>query len=46
MVALARKAGFKTAQAVPSATLAQRYFANRPDGLKPPKSEEFLLATT
>ena len=46
MVALANKAGFKTAQHIPSATLAQRYFANRPDGLKPPKSEEFLLATT
>lgn len=46
MVALARKAGFKTAQAVPSTALAQRYFANRHDGLKPPKSEEFLLAAT
>ncbi len=46
MVALATKAGFKTVQAMPSATLAQRYFANRPDGLKPPKSEEFLIATT
>jgi methyltransferase (TIGR00027 family) len=46
IVALAREAGFKKAQTVSAAMLAQRYFAGRKDGLKPSKSEELLLATT
>ena len=46
MLALARAAGFKNAQHVPSATLAQRYFAARTDGLRPSSGEDFLIATT
>ncbi len=47
MLTLAREAGFREAQHVSAATLAQRYFAGRTDGLRPPlNSEEFLIATT
>ncbi len=47
MLALAREAGFRDAQHVSAAELAQRYFANRTDGLRPPlNSEELLVATT
>jgi methyltransferase (TIGR00027 family) len=47
MLALARDAGFKTVQHVTAAMLAQRYFAGRTDGLRPPRnSEELLVATT
>jgi methyltransferase (TIGR00027 family) len=47
MLALAREAGFREVQHVPAATLAQRYFAGRTDGLRPPDhSEELLVATT
>jgi O-methyltransferase involved in polyketide biosynthesis len=47
MLALAREAGFKEAQHVSTATLAQRYFADRTDGLRPPNNaEEILVATT
>lgn len=47
MLALARDAGFRGAQHVSAATLAQRYFAGRPDGLRPPNNtEELLVATT
>jgi methyltransferase (TIGR00027 family) len=47
MLALARHAGFKEVQHVSAATLTQRYFAGRTDGLRPPKnSEELLVATT
>jgi hypothetical protein len=47
MLALAREAGFRGVQHVPAATLAQRYFAGRTDGLRPPDhSEELLVATT
>jgi hypothetical protein len=47
MLALARAAGFREVQHVPAATLAQRYFAGRTDGLRPPDhSEELLVATT
>ena len=45
MVTLARDAGFKEARHVPAATLAQRYFAGRTDGLRPSSSEELLVAT-
>lgn len=43
---LARGAGFKDAQHVSAATLAQRYFAGRTDDLRPSKGEELLVATT
>lgn len=47
MLALARDAGFKDARHVSAASLAQRYFAGRADGLRPPNhSEELLVATT
>jgi methyltransferase (TIGR00027 family) len=46
-LALAREAGFRDARHVSAAMLAQRYFAGRTDGLRPPnKSEELLVATT
>lgn len=47
MLALARNAGFQEVQHVSAATLAQRYFAGRTDGLRPlNNSEELLVATT
>ena len=47
MLALARAAGFRDAQHVSAAALAERYFAGRTDGLRPPNnSEELLIATT
>jgi len=47
MLALARDAGFAEARHVSAATLAQRYFAGREDGLRPPNNaEELLVATT
>jgi methyltransferase (TIGR00027 family) len=47
LLALAREAGFRDVQHVSAAALAQRYFAGRTDGLRPPRnSEELLVATT
>lgn len=47
MLALAREAGFTQARHVSAASLAERYFANRTDGLRPPRnSEELLVART
>jgi len=47
MLTLAREAGFREIQHVSAAILAQRYFAGRTDGLRPPNnSEELLVATT
>jgi methyltransferase (TIGR00027 family) len=47
MLTLARDAGFKVVKHVSAAMLAQRYFANRTDGLRPPNnSEEMLVAAT
>jgi O-methyltransferase involved in polyketide biosynthesis len=46
MLSLARDAGFKHAQHVPSSTLVERYFAARPDGLRPSSGEDFVVATT
>jgi methyltransferase (TIGR00027 family) len=47
MLTLAREAGFRDAQHVSAATLTQRYFANRTDGLRPPSNaEELLVAMT
>jgi len=47
MLTLAREAGFRRVEHVSAATLAERYFAGRTDGLRPPNnSEELLVATT
>ena len=47
MLTLARDAGFNVVQHVSAAMLAQRYFAGRTDGLRPPdNSEELLVAST
>jgi methyltransferase (TIGR00027 family) len=47
MLALAREAGFAKVEHMPAATLAERYFSDRKDGLRPPRnSEELLVATT
>ena len=47
ILARTRDAGFKEVQHVSAAVLAQRYFAGRTDGLRPPNnSEELLVATT
>ena len=46
MMTLARDAGFREVQHVSAATLTQRYFAGRTDGLRiPNNSEELLVAT-
>jgi methyltransferase (TIGR00027 family) len=47
LLKLAREAGFRDAQHVSAAMLAERYFATRTDGLRPPNNaEELLVATT
>lgn len=47
MLALAGKTGFKQVQHVAAAAIAERYFAGRTDGLRPPNnSEEMLVART
>jgi methyltransferase (TIGR00027 family) len=47
MLALAREAGFREVEHVSAATLAERYFAGRTDGLRPPNNaEELLVAAT
>ncbi|HET9932753.1 MAG TPA: class I SAM-dependent methyltransferase [Polyangiaceae bacterium] len=47
MLALARNAGFKGVEHVSAASLAERYFAGRSDGLRPPNNaEELVVATT
>ena len=47
MLALAREAGFRDVEHVSAADLAQRYFAGRADGLRPPNNaEELLVAST
>ena len=47
MMALACEAGFKEARHVSGAAFAQRYFADRTDGLRPPNNaEELLVART
>jgi O-methyltransferase involved in polyketide biosynthesis len=47
MLALARESGFKEVQHVAASTLAQRYFADRTDGLRPPNNaEELIVAST
>ena len=46
ILTLAREAGFRGVQHVSAATLTQRYFAGRTDGLRPPNNSEELLAAT
>ncbi|MFT3923276.1 MAG: class I SAM-dependent methyltransferase [Myxococcales bacterium] len=47
MLALAREAGFREAEHVSAAALAERYFSSRSDGLRPPNNaEELLVAST
>jgi methyltransferase (TIGR00027 family) len=47
ILTLAREAGFTEARHVSAVDLAQRYFAGRTDGLRPPNNaEELLVATT
>jgi len=47
MLTLAREAGFRQVQHVSAATLAQRYFSGRTDGLRPPNNaEELVVAAT
>ena len=46
MLALARDAGFREVQHVAAATLTERYFAGRADGLQPGSSEALLVAAT
>ena len=43
---LAREAGFHKVSHVSAASLAERYFANRIDGLRPPNNAEELLVAT
>jgi methyltransferase (TIGR00027 family) len=46
MLALAREAGFREVRHVSGAALAERYFAGRTDGLRPPSAgEEMLVAS-
>jgi methyltransferase (TIGR00027 family) len=46
MLALARDTGFEEAHHVPGTALAERYFTNRSDGLRPSSGEDFLVATS
>jgi methyltransferase (TIGR00027 family) len=47
ILALARDVGFREVRHVSATALAERYFAGRTDGLRPPaSSEELLIATT
>jgi len=46
VLAMARMVGFRKVMHVSADDIAQRYFAGRTDGLRPPKNaEEFLVAT-
>ena len=46
VVTMARDAGFVDVRHVPGRELADRYFAGRPDGLRPSSGEDFIVATT
>ena len=47
MMAFALENGFHDARHISAAALTERYFANRTDGLHPPRNaEELLIATT
>jgi methyltransferase (TIGR00027 family) len=46
MLALIREAGFRTARHVRGSFLAERYFADREDALRPSAGEDLIVATT
>jgi methyltransferase (TIGR00027 family) len=46
MLAMAQEAGFRQSRHVSAATLTQRYFAGRTDGLRTVSGEELLVAMT
>jgi methyltransferase (TIGR00027 family) len=46
LAALAVECGFREARPVSAPGIAERYFGGRPDGLRPARGEEFLLAVT
>jgi methyltransferase (TIGR00027 family) len=46
MLALARASGFQDARHVSGPVLAERYFADRTDDLRPSRGEDLLVATT
>lgn len=46
MLAMAREAGFAGVRHVSGASLGERYFAGRSDGLRPSSGEDFLVAAT
>jgi methyltransferase (TIGR00027 family) len=46
MLTMARDTGFEETRHVPGTSLAERYFTNRSDGLRPSSGEDFLLATS
>jgi methyltransferase (TIGR00027 family) len=46
MLTLVTKAGFRQARHVSGPSLAERYFADRTDGLSPSTGEDFVVATT
>ena len=46
ILTLARGSGFKQVEHVSADMLAERYFANRTDGLRPPSNSEELLVAT
>ncbi|MEO6082275.1 MAG: class I SAM-dependent methyltransferase [Umezawaea sp.] len=46
ILVLAKESGFRHTEHVSAVDLAERYFADRPDGLRPSSIEELLLATT
>jgi methyltransferase (TIGR00027 family) len=46
MLAMAREAGFAGVRHVSGASLGERYFAGRSDGLRPSTGEDFIVATT
>jgi hypothetical protein len=46
ILAMAHDAGFKEVHHISAAMLAERYFAGRTDGLRPPNNSEELLVAT
>jgi methyltransferase (TIGR00027 family) len=46
MLELAREAGFRKVEHISAAALAERYFADRADGLRPPNNSEALLVAS
>jgi methyltransferase (TIGR00027 family) len=46
LVTMAREAGFAQTRHVAGRELAERYFARRPDGLRPSSGEDLIVATT